>query len=165
MYVQQYKRMKNELMQEWNIYEEYLHGRIRVVCSWDSSTRVPEHPKPSSTWIINQETSIIFSNKWSYNLKCLTHGCEWYPSLLFCSEAARRATQTFLILLAPMLELLPISWFRWTPTLLYSHCSLSILYFTLVLASEPRTSKYSRKVFYHDHYIIDVNISSIVYKN
>lgn len=34
-----------------------------------------------------------------------------YPGLLFCSEAAWKAMQTFLILLAPMLELLPINWF------------------------------------------------------
>lgn len=32
-----------------------------------------------------------------------------YPGLLFCSEAARKATHTFLTLLAPMLELLPIN--------------------------------------------------------
>ena len=32
-----------------------------------------------------------------------------YPARLFCSEAARKATQTFLTRLAPMLELLPIN--------------------------------------------------------
>ena len=56
--------------------------------------------------------------------------CVWkgrYPGLLFCSEAARKAMQTFLILLAPMLELLPINWFRCNLTFLYSQCSLSTL--------------------------------------
>jgi hypothetical protein len=31
------------------------------------------------------------------------------PARLFCSEAARKETHTFLTLLAPMLELLPMS--------------------------------------------------------
>jgi hypothetical protein len=32
-----------------------------------------------------------------------------YPARLFCSEAARKATHTFLTLLAPILELLPMN--------------------------------------------------------
>ena len=50
------------------------------------------------------------------------------PGRLLRRRQTRKWRQTFRILLAPMLELLPINWFKCNPIFVKSHNSLSVLY-------------------------------------
>ena len=54
-----------------------------------------------------------------------------YPARLLWSVAARKAAQTFVTLLAPMLELLPMNWFKWIPIFLYSLSILQLIMHTI----------------------------------